>query len=58
MAVVKVRASAHSSDLRLYSIGDDGIRLGDRLPDQQGLLGGRPTRRRQAGPTSMPAANA
>jgi circadian clock protein KaiC len=58
MAVVKVRASAHSSELRLYSIGDDGIRIGDRLPDQEGLLGGRPTRKRQAGPTSMPAANA
>ena len=58
MAVVKVRASAHSSELRLYSIGDDGIRLGDRLPDQEGLLGGRPTRKRQVGPTSMPAANA
>jgi circadian clock protein KaiC len=45
MAVVKVRASGHSNELRLYSIGDDGICMGEMLPDQEGLLGGRPTRR-------------
>lgn len=44
MAVVKVRASAHSDELRLYGIDDDGIRIGDMLPDQEGLLGGSPTR--------------
>lgn len=44
MAVVKVRASAHSDALRLYGIDDDGIRIGDMLPDQEGLLGGSPTR--------------
>ncbi len=48
MAVVKVRASGHSSELRLYEIGDDGIRMGEMLPDQEGLLGGRPTRKRAA----------
>jgi circadian clock protein KaiC len=47
MAVVKVRASGHSNELRLYSIGDDGIRMGDMLPEQEGLLGGRPTRKRR-----------
>lgn len=46
MAVVKVRASGHSNELRLYQIGDDGIRMGEMLPDQEGLLGGRPTRKR------------
>jgi circadian clock protein KaiC len=30
--------------LRLYSIDDDGLRVGHTLPDPQGLLGGRPTR--------------
>ena len=45
MAVVKVRASAHSNELQLFEIDDDGIRLGGRLPDYEGLLGGRPTRR-------------
>ena len=45
MAVVKVRASAHSNALRLFTIDDDGIQLGDMLPLQQGLLSGRPLQR-------------
>ena len=49
MAVVKVRASDHSNELRLYSIGEDGIRIGEMLPDQEGLLGGRPTRKHLPG---------
>jgi circadian clock protein KaiC len=57
MAVVKVRASAHSDELRLFSIGDNGIRVGERLPDQEGLLGGRPTRKSApAGPRPAAAA--
>ena len=44
MAVVKVRASAHSNELRLYHIGNEGIVVGEMLPDREGLLGGRPTR--------------
>jgi circadian clock protein KaiC len=44
MGVVKVRASAHSTDLRLYSIDESGLRLGTTLADHEGLLGGRPTR--------------
>ena len=53
MAVVKVRDSAHSNELRLFTIDDDGIRIGEMLADYEGLLGGRPTRRRQAnGPTA------
>jgi len=43
MAVVKVRASAHSDELREFSIDDDGIRIGEKLVGQEGLLGGRPT---------------
>jgi circadian clock protein KaiC len=45
MAVVKVRASAHSDELRLFHIDDNGIRIGSTLDDFEGLLGGRPTRR-------------
>ena len=57
MAVVKVRASAHSDELRLFSIGDDGIRIEGKLADQEGLLGGRPTRKRVAHqPASIPEA--
>ena len=46
MAVVKLRASEHSNELREYTIDGGGIRIGDTLPEQEGLLGGRPTRKR------------
>ena len=45
MAVVKVRASAHSDELREFSIDASGIRIGEKLADQEGLLGGRPTKK-------------
>jgi circadian clock protein KaiC len=45
MAVAKMRASAHSSELRLFNIDDDGIKIGGMLDGYEGLLGGRPTRR-------------
>jgi circadian clock protein KaiC len=46
IAVVKVRASDHSNDLRLFRIAENGISIGEKLPDYAGLLGGRPTRDR------------
>jgi circadian clock protein KaiC len=46
LAVVKVRDSAHSDQLREYSIDDGGIRIGAMLTAHEGLLGGRPTTRR------------
>ena len=45
IAVVKVRASAHSNELRLFSIDDTGLQIGERVAGQEGLLGGRPTRK-------------
>ncbi|WP_369301104.1 RAD55 family ATPase [Pseudomonas sp. N2-5-1-1] len=48
MAVVKVRASAHSDQLRQYHIDDNGLQIRDMLPEQEGLLGGRPTRQASA----------
>jgi len=45
MAVVKVRASAHSSALHLFSIDDEGIQVGEMLAGYEGLLGGKPSRR-------------
>lgn len=45
MAVVKVRNSWHSDELRAYFIDQHGIHLGEMLTDQEGLLGGRPTRK-------------
>lgn len=42
MAVVKVRASSHSQDIRQFEIDKDGIVIGERIKDYEGLLGGRP----------------
>jgi circadian clock protein KaiC len=52
MAVVKVRASHHSDELRLYHIDADGLHVGPPLLDHEGLLGGRPTRKRAGLPGS------
>lgn len=45
IAVVKVRASEHSDELREYTIDKNGIQIGDMLVEQEGLLGGRPTKK-------------
>lgn len=45
LAVVKVRGSAHSNELRAFIIDNNGIRIGDMLNLQEGLLSGRPTQR-------------
>jgi circadian clock protein KaiC len=50
MAVVKVRASAHSNALHLFHIDDDGIHVGKMLAEHEGLLGGSPTRRQDLQP--------
>jgi circadian clock protein KaiC len=44
LAVVKVRGSAHSDELREFEITDDGIVIGKAVRDYEGLLAGRPTR--------------
>lgn len=46
IAVVKVRASHHSDELREYTIDKNGIHIGEMLVEQEGLLGGRPTKKR------------
>ena len=45
MAVVKIRASAHSNELHLFDIDDAGIKIGDMIAGYEGLLGGSPMRR-------------
>ena len=55
MAVVKVRDSAHSDQLREFSIDADGIHIGQMLANQEGLLGGRPTRKPAAHPAAVAA---
>jgi circadian clock protein KaiC len=42
MAVVKVRGSAHSKDLRAFDITDKGIVIGEALGEYEGLLTGSP----------------
>jgi circadian clock protein KaiC len=42
LAVVKVRASEHSNELREYRIDGKGIHVGNKLSALEGLLGGRP----------------
>jgi circadian clock protein KaiC len=42
ISVVKVRASAHSSALRLFTIDNDGINIGEALPQYEAILSGRP----------------
>ena len=44
MAVIKVRASGHQNDLHLFEISTDGIVVGERMGDYQGLLTGSPQR--------------
>ncbi|MBC7895839.1 MAG: AAA family ATPase [Cytophagaceae bacterium] len=46
IAVVKVRASTHSNELREFTIDEHGIHVGEMLPNREGLLGGRPTVKR------------
>jgi len=53
LAVVKVRASAHSNELRLFHIDERGIQIGGMLAQHEGLLGGRPTRRRSGEPGAI-----
>jgi circadian clock protein KaiC len=43
-AVVKVRGSAHSDEMREYTIDATGIVIGERLVGYEGLIGGRPTK--------------
>ncbi|MDM0117645.1 ATPase domain-containing protein [Variovorax sp. J22R133] len=42
MAVVKLRNSAHSHELRLFEITDTGIAIGERKPEMNALLTGHP----------------
>ncbi|MBA3597713.1 MAG: AAA family ATPase [Methylibium sp.] len=44
LAVVKLRASVHCKELRRFDIDADGIRIGDALPEYEGLLSGQPKR--------------
>jgi len=49
MAVVKVRGSAHSKDLRAFDITDEGIVIGETFGEYEGLLTGSPTSTKSIG---------
>jgi circadian clock protein KaiC len=42
-SVVKVRGSEHSKDIRLFTITDKGIVIGESMSEYAGILSGRPT---------------
>jgi len=46
IAVVKLRGSSHSDELREFTIDDKGLQIGSTLFGQEGLLGGRPTQKK------------
>ena len=50
ISVVKVRASAHSKDIRFFDIGPDGFTIGEPLRQYQGILSGQPTSKLPPGP--------
>ena len=41
--VVKVRASAHSKDIRFFNVEQDNIVIGEPLTHYRGILSGQPT---------------
>jgi circadian clock protein KaiC len=43
LSVVKVRASDHSKDIRLFDITDEGIIIGEKLSNYAGITTGSPT---------------
>lgn len=54
MTVVKVRASAHSKELRTFEISDGGMVVGKRVANYEGLLSGSPQLIRSASPLPRP----
>jgi circadian clock protein KaiC len=55
LAVVKVRASVHSHELRLYHIDDLGLHVDDMPGGYAGLLGGRPNPQAATAARGFPA---
>src|SRR3984957_18717468 len=47
LAVVKLRSSDHSNELRLFSIDAEGIKIGEMVSGREGLLGGQPSREKR-----------
>ncbi|GLK88462.1 ATPase domain-containing protein [Pseudomonas turukhanskensis] len=58
MAVVKVRCSPHSDQLRLYRINDEGIQMGEMAQDMEGLLSPSPRQIASTAPGAVALASA
>ena len=43
ISVIKVRGSAHSKDIRLFDIAEDGIIIGETLSEMTGIMTGSPS---------------
>ena len=54
MAVVKLRGSAHSNELRQFHIRDSSLFVGERLSGRSGLLGGQPSWDPPSGSPDLP----
>ena len=54
LAVVKVRASQHSADIREYTIRNGRIDIDERVQDYDGILSGRPMHRTEDGANHRP----
>lgn len=44
IAILKMRGSAHAREIRSFSIGQDGIRIGEPFSGREGILSGSPYR--------------
>ncbi|MCA1584487.1 MAG: hypothetical protein LC791_06840 [Acidobacteria bacterium] len=51
MTVIKTRSRKHSEDIRRYEITEQGVVVGERFHDYEGIIGGLPQRRRSSRPT-------
>jgi circadian clock protein KaiC len=49
MTVVKTRSRKHSEDIRSYEITQQGIVVGERLENYEGIIGGIPRQRTRTG---------
>jgi circadian clock protein KaiC len=49
MAVVKMRGSDHSKELRSYNVGEHGVIVGEALTDYTGIITGVARRREDLG---------
>jgi len=55
LSVVKIRASAHSKEIRFFDIEQDSVVIGEALTHYQGILSGQPVLMAERDPANTPA---